>query len=91
MGRNPSESISLEWIGQTLRAIQAEQRVLHTENRLIRDELAQKLTREEAERMVRAFLSHVSAFEARTDTRFDRLEARLEQLAADVAALRSRE
>jgi hypothetical protein len=80
-----SETIDLRLVLATLRDVQAEQRTLRTENRLIRDELGElkgtMLTREMAERFVRIFLNHVRDFEARTETSFDRINARLDDIA----------
>ncbi len=78
-----SETISLSLVLSTLRSVQAEQRTLRTENRLIREELGElkgtMLTREMAERMMRAFLDHVQQFEATVETRFDALEAAIRE------------
>lgn len=79
-----SETISFELLGSILRDVQAEQRALRTENRLIREELGElkgtMLTREMADRMLRAFLDHTRAFEARVETRFDAISGRFDAL-----------
>jgi hypothetical protein len=63
-----SETISLEWIGTTLRAVQAEQRSIRNENALIRSALSEAVT---------VLLDRIAQFEAQTDTRTDRLEQRM--------------
>jgi len=66
-----SETISLDWIGTTLRTIQAEQRSIRDENALIRGALSEAIT---------VLLARIAAFEAHIDTRMDVLNVRLDGL-----------
>lgn len=74
-----SEAISLEWIGVTLRELQAEQRSIRDENRLIRSAISEMAT---------VLLQRIGAFEAHVDVRLDQhrqeIVNRLEQLAAEI-------
>jgi hypothetical protein len=66
-----SETISLDWIGSTLRTIQAEQRSIRDENALIRSGLHDAIS---------VILQRISTFEALIDTRMDVLNVRLDGL-----------
>lgn len=63
-----SETLSLDWIGQTLRTMQAEQRSIRDENALIRSAIIE---------MSNVLLARVAAFEGHTDTRIDNVERRI--------------
>ena len=63
-----SETVSLEWIGATLRAIQAEQRSIRLESGLLQSALTAAVT---------ALLQRIGEFEAHMDTRFDEFEQRI--------------
>jgi hypothetical protein len=69
--------LSLEWIGATLRAIQAEQRTLRDENQLMRKQLERMLTRQEMSEILAVIVDRIAGFEKLMETRFDKLEARL--------------
>lgn len=78
-------AINLDWIGRTLRAIQAEQRTIRTEVDALRTEvggLRASLLPAVAD-VVRAgegrIMDRFAAFEARMDTRLDRLATQLGQ------------
>lgn len=82
-----SETISLDWIGATLRAIQAEQRSIRDENTLIKSALnaagivlSQRIADFEAHVDSRLDQSEnrLARFEARIDTRLSRIEQLLE-------------
>jgi hypothetical protein len=66
-----SETISLDWIGSTLRTIQAEQRSIRDENALIRSSLSDAIS---------VILQRIATFEALMDTRMDVLNVRLDGL-----------
>ena len=66
-----SETISLDWIGTTLRTIQAEQRSVRDENALIRAALNESIS---------VILQRIAAFEAHPDSRMDVLNLRLDGL-----------
>ncbi len=66
-----SDTVSLEWIGTTLRSIQAEQRSIWDENKLIREALSGGLT---------VLMQRIANFEAYLDTRFDQLSIRLDRI-----------
>ncbi len=91
-----SETISLEWIGATLRAIQAEQRTLRMENELIRKELGQlagaMVTRDLLSEVLRIIVDRIGNFEAYVDTRLDQqrayLDTRLDRLESLIAGQR---
>jgi hypothetical protein len=68
-----SETISLEWIGTTLRTMQAEQRSIRDENQLIRSALSEAIT---------VLLQRIGNFEAHIDTRMDVLNVRIDGLQA---------
>ncbi len=89
-----SDPISLDFIGATLRSIQAEQRTLRMENELIRKEMARELarlaTREELLEVLRVLADRIGNFEALMETRFDQQVARFDQLSDQVARLAAR-
>jgi hypothetical protein len=60
-----SDVIDLNWIGATLRSVQAEQRSIRTENALIRSALSDSIT---------VILQRIGNFEALVETRMDRFE-----------------
>jgi hypothetical protein len=69
-------SVSLEWIGATLRTIQAEQRSVRDENKLIRSALSEAITLMMA-RIAGSedvLLARIAHFEALVETRLDKLE-----------------
>jgi hypothetical protein len=76
-----SDAVSLEFIGTTLRAIQAEQRTLRGENELIRREVGRiaglVATRDELLEVLRVVTDRIGNFEALMEARFDQLLARL--------------
>jgi molecular chaperone GrpE (heat shock protein) len=57
-----SETISLEWIGRTLRELQAEQRSIRDENKLIRNAISE---------MANVLLPRIGNFESHVDIRLD--------------------
>lgn len=76
-----SETVSLDWIGATLRQIQAEQRTLRMENELLRKELVRTnaavtslVTRELLSEVLNVIIARIGNFEALMETRMDRLE-----------------
>ena len=76
-----SDAVSLEFIGTTLRAIQAEQRTLRGENELIRREVGRVAglvaTRDGLLEVLRVVTDRIGTFEALMEARFDQLLARL--------------
>ena len=76
-----SDAVSLEFIGTTLRAIQAEQRTLRGENELIRREVGRVAglvaTRDELLEVLRVVTDRIGNFEALMEARFDQLLSRL--------------
>ncbi len=76
-----SDAVSLEFIGTTLRAIQAEQRTLRGENELIRREVGRiaglVATRDKLLEVLRVVTDRIGNFEALMEARFDQLLARL--------------
>lgn len=78
-----SEAISLEFIGSTLRAIQAEQRNARAENELIRGEIGRlaggAVTRELLSEVLRLLMERIGNFEALMETRLDQLLVQLAQ------------
>lgn len=76
-----SEAINLEFIGATLRAIQAEQRTLRMENELIRNEVGRlagaMVTRDLVSEVLRVIVERIGNFEALVETRFDELSRRI--------------
>jgi len=79
-----SETVSLEWIGTTLRSIQAEQRSIQAEQRSIRDE--NRLIRQSLIDALTVLTQRIANFEAYLDTRFDQLSARLDRIERDKPA-----
>ena len=79
-----SETITLEFIGATLRAIQAEQRTLRLENELIRKELGRCATRDELLEVLRVIVDRIANFEALMETRFDAQNRRMDQMAGRI-------
>ena len=81
-----SEQISLEFIGATLRSIQAEQRTQRGEIDLLRREVARELTRlasrEELLEVLRVLSDRIANFEALMEVRFDRVSAQMDLLAS---------
>ncbi len=80
-----SDTISLEWIGATLRAIQAEQRTLRSENELLRSTLNNTLAE-----VLRLLSERIGNFEALAEARIDhlqhRIDARMDRLEALIVA-----
>lgn len=76
-----SDTIGLEFIGATLRAIQAEQRTLRTENELLRKEVARLAanlaSREQLLEVPRVLSDRIGNFEALMEARFDQLAVQL--------------
>jgi len=72
-----SDTITLEFLGATLRAIQAEQRTLRMENELIRKEIARLASRDELLEVLRVLADRIGNFEALMEARFDQLAAQL--------------
>jgi hypothetical protein len=66
-----SETINLDWIGATLRTIQAEQRSIRDENALIRSAFGELAT---------VLLQRIGTFEALIETRMDVLNVRIDGL-----------
>jgi hypothetical protein len=64
-----SDTISLDWIGATLRSIQAEQRTLRTENELLRSTINTTLGE-----VLRLLSERIGNFEALMEARVDRVE-----------------
>jgi hypothetical protein len=80
-----SDVIDLNWIGATLRSVQAEQRSIRNENQLIRSALSDSIT---------VILQRIGNFEAlielrmdKMDARIDRLEARMDSIEAGISTL----
>lgn len=75
-----SETVSLDWIGVTLRELQAEQRSIRDENRLIRSAISEMAT---------VLLQRIGTFEAHVDVRLDQqrqeIANRLDELAATIS------
>lgn len=80
-----SGTITLDFIGATLRAIQAEQRTLRTENELIRKDIARLASREELLEVLRVLSDRIANFEALVEARFDQLAGQLAQAAGKPA------
>ena len=76
-----SEAVSLEFIGATLRAIQAEQRTLRADNELLRSELGRlagaMATRDTVLDVMRLVMDRIGNFEALMEARFDQLAAQI--------------
>ena len=69
-----SDAVSLELIGSSLRAIQAEQRTIRNENELIRKEIGRMASRDELLEVLRVLADRIGGLERLTDARFDQLE-----------------
>ena len=82
-----SDTISLEFIGATLRTIQAEQRTQRMEVALLREQIARMATKAELLDVLNVLAERFGNFEALMETRFDRLEGRFDQLATQVAGI----
>ena len=65
-----SDVVDLRWIGRTLREVQAQQRSLNTEQAIMRRLLSDAIS---------ALLDRIGNAEALFETRFDRLDQRLDQ------------
>ena len=74
-----SEAVSLDPIGRTLLAIQAEMRTIRDENSLIRRELATKASRDELLDMLRMLSDRIGSFEATVLARLDQTERSLHE------------
>ena len=85
-----SDRVTLEFLGATLRAIQAEQRTQRMENDLIRKEIGRLGSRDELLEVLRVLADRVSNFEAVIEARLDQLsqttEARLDRLSQQTEA-----
>jgi hypothetical protein len=93
------DTLSLEFIGATLRSIQAEQRTLRMENALLRESIAglatqmatQMATRKELLEVLNVLVERIANFEALTETRLDRLgthlDGRIDWLGEQIAGL----
>ena len=95
------DTITLDFLGATLRSIQAEQRTLRMENELMRKDLgrigSQLATREELLEVLRVLAERLGGFEAMMQTRLDQLGAqnaqtadRLDQLGGQFAQVMER-
>ena len=71
-----SETVSLEWIGNTLRELQAGQRSIYIENQQIRDALNEAITH---------LMQRIGNLEARVEEKRQEIVGRLEQLAAEIS------
>ncbi len=75
------EAVSLDFIGTTLRSIQAEQRTLRGENELIRKEIGRiagvVASREGLHEVLRVLADRIGNFEALMEARFDPFFMRL--------------
>jgi prefoldin subunit 5 len=83
-----SEAINLEFIGSTLRSIQAEQRTLRSENELLRSEIGRlagaMATRDTIMEVLRLIMERIGNFEALMETRIDMLSGQVATIAAAV-------
>jgi len=70
----------LDFLGATLRAIQAEQRTPRMENELIRKEIGRLASRDELLEVPRVPAKRIGNFEALMEARFDQLRGQLAQL-----------
>jgi hypothetical protein len=70
-----SDVISLDWIAARLRAIQAEQRTLRSENELLRTTIMNTMSE-----VLRLLSERIGNFEALMEARIERVEARLDRL-----------
>ena len=82
-----SEAVSLDPIGRTLLAIQAEMRTIRDENSLIRRELATKASRDELLDMLRMLSDRIGSFEATVLARLDQTERSLHERLTHLEAL----
>ena len=82
-----SEAVSLDPIGRTLLAIQAEMRTIRDENSLIRRELATKASRDELLDMLRMLSDRIGSFEATMLARLDQTERSLHERLTHLEAL----
>ena len=80
-----SDTITLEFLGAALRAIQAEQRTLRMENELIRKEIARLASRDELLEVLRVLADRIGNFEAGMEARFDQLAGQLARIAGPTA------
>ena len=76
-------------LGQLVRELQAEMRTLRSENRLIREELATKISRDEFFRAMTLITNRFAEFEAHTDKHFDEIKADIAENKATVARIES--
>jgi chromosome segregation ATPase len=76
-----SDTISLEWIGARLRAIQAEQRTLLTQYELTRTMLSEVL---------RLLSERIGNFEALSEARIERVETRLDGIETRMGGIETR-
>lgn len=78
-----SDTVTLDFIGARLQAIQFEQRGLRLENELIRRELGRlasaMISRELLNEVVQVLSSRINTFEVLMETRMQALEERVEQ------------
>ena len=82
-----SEAVSLDPIGRTLLAIQAEMRTIRDENSLIRRELATKASRDELLDILRMLSDRIGSFEATMLARLDQTERSLHERLTHLEAL----
>ena len=82
-----SEAVSLDPIGRTLLAIQAEMRTIRDENSLIRRELATKASRDELLDVLRVLSDRIGSFEATMLARLDQTERSLHERLTHLEAL----
>lgn len=75
-----SDAVTLEFLGTTLRAIQAEQRTQRMENDLIRKEIGRLASRDELLEVLRVLADRTGNFEALMEARFDQLDQRIASL-----------
>ncbi|HVB69739.1 MAG TPA: hypothetical protein VNE67_17975 [Acetobacteraceae bacterium] len=89
-----SETISLEFIGQRLRAIQSQLNAQQIEIELARKELARfagtMITREMLSEVVQVLAGRIGAFEALIDTRMIQVEGRIGQVEGRIGHLEAR-
>jgi len=74
-----SEAVSLDLIGRTLLAIQADMRTMRDENTLTRHELGRMARREELLDVLRVLSDRIASFEASLLARFDQTERSIEE------------
>lgn len=93
MSERLPDKIDLEFIARLLRSIQAEQRTLRDENRVVRrdldrisTDLARFATRDESAEVSRVVADRIGSFEATMDTRFDRMLGQVAGLLAEEIA-----